>query len=133
MGQLLHFKMIQIIFLGWDSLAHLSCILHNLLSSKSFCRGYFFFGQRAIFITSLSLSTPALKGYIHHIHIGMATNSWVWVTEGRFHYKFYSQSPIKLGLVSTKLDLGYRLLISRVSVPKFIYFLSNFLVLAGSQ
>ena len=84
--------------------------------------GLLFFGQRGLFITSLSLSTPALKGYIHHIHIGMATNSWVWVTEGRFHYKFYSQSPIKLGLVSTKLDLGYRLLISRVSVPKFNYF-----------
>ena len=84
--------------------------------------GFTFLGHRGLFIPSLSLSTPALKGYTQHIHIGMATNSRVWVTEGRFHYKFYSQSPIKLGLVSTKLDLGYRLLISRVSVPKFNYF-----------
>ena len=86
--------------------------------------GFTFLGHRGLFIPSLSLSTPALKGYTQHIHIGMATNSRVWVTEGRFHYKFYSQSPIKLGLVSTKLDLGYRLLISRVLVPKVIYQIS---------
>ena len=34
--------------------------------------GFTFLGHRGLFIPSLSLSTPASKGYTHHIHIGMA-------------------------------------------------------------
>ena len=109
MGPTITFKSIQIIVIGCDSLAHLNWSFIHYYHPKDFV-GFTFLGHRGLFIPSLSLSTPALKGYTHHIHIGMASNSWVWVTEGRFSLQSYSQSPIKLGLASTKLDVGYRLL-----------------------